>query len=222
MSGDAGFQGDKVTPAHSPPVPPPCSSVALASFPGADMGRDPPGRWHPFPPSWLLHLPSTLSLSLLWTSQRPPDVFPGPSCVPPSLSSSPAQKCAKGPALLRAHPRLLTAPDWSPSSWPLHLGRQRTGPSDIPAPHLPALSPSLTDLLTAPSGHTWPPRWAHPPPHLGTAQPHPRALRGCRVLCLLRKSSCPSLHAPHLWQHVSSLADGDWCSAHGQTAGSSE
>lgn len=89
-------------------------------------------------------------------------------------------------------------------------------------PTLPALSPSLTDLLTAPSGHTWLPRWAHPPPHLGTAQPHPRALRGCHVLYLLRKSSCRSLSAPHLWQHVSSLADGDWCSSHGQTAGSPE
>ena len=132
MSGDAGFQGDKVTPAHSPPAPPPCSSVALASFPRADMGRDPPGRWHPSPPSCLLHLLSTLSLLfLLWTSQRPPDVFPGPSHIPPSLSSSLAQKCAEGPALLRAHPRLLTAPEWSPSSWPLQV-REPRGKSPEP------------------------------------------------------------------------------------------
>ena len=132
------------------------------------MGWDPPGRWHPFPPSCLLYLhpPSRCLFSGLHSGFLAH--CQAPACLPHLRQTvSRAQLCSVLTHGSSLHQSGVPAP--GPRTWA----------ASVPAPltslplALPALSPSPTDLFTAPSGHTRPPRWAHPPPHLRTASPSP-------------------------------------------------
>lgn len=149
MSGDTGFQGDKVNAAesHLPPGP----ALLWLCFSSRPASRLTCKMASSCPVFSILHSP--LSLSLPGTFHRPPDLFlcPGPSRFPPHKTALSVQPCAG----LTAHPWLPPAPRAEPQ----HPGSQRAGPS---ATCLPLVLQALCSS-----------KFAHALPHRCAAQPHP-------------------------------------------------
>ena len=148
MSGDTGFQGDKVNAAesHLPPGPA-LLWLCFSSRPGSRLTCKMASSCPVFS---ILHSP--LSLSLPGTFHRPPDIpMPRPQPLP-----SP-QNCSECPALCWAH-----SPSVAPSC----------PQSGAPAPRLPAFRSLCYLPAPGPSSPVLL-KFAHALPHRCAAQPHP-------------------------------------------------